>query len=155
MDLLQNHIWGPALWKILHFSAERFGTKSLHRLPHEEQRIWSNLVSNLRFSLPCPQCKRHYQHYYSSNPISSFTKDELRVWLYHLHQSVNKKNGKPDSITFEEIEAIYGIPFCFSEYMKSIVPQFRIGLQRGWTLREDLIKTCRDLEEMKRFYDFF
>ena len=155
MDLLQNHIWGPALWRILHFSVERLGTKSLHRLPHEERRLWSNLLNNLRFSLPCPQCKQHYQQFLSSHPISSFTKKDIRLWLYELHQSVNKRNQKPDTISADELEGIYSIPFCFSEQMKSIVPQFRIGLQRGWTSRDDLIKTLRDLEEIRRFYDFF
>jgi hypothetical protein len=155
MDLLQNHIWGPALWKVLHSSAERIGTKSLHRLPQEERRLWSNLLSNLRYSLPCPQCKKHYQSYYTTKPISTFTKEEIRMWLYHLHQSVNHRNGKPDTITPEELETIYSAPFCLSELLKSIIPQFRIGLQRGWTSREDLMKTFRDLEEIKRFYDFF
>jgi hypothetical protein len=148
-------MWGPALWRVLHFSAERIGTKSLHRLPQEERRLWSNLLTNLRYSLPCPQCKKHYQQYYSLHPITSFTKEEIRMWLYHLHQSVNERTAKPDSISPDELETMYCVPFCFSALMKEIVPQFRIGLQRGWTSREDLMKTFRDLEEMKRFYDFF
>jgi hypothetical protein len=155
MDSLQNHIWGPALWKILHFSAERIGTKRLHRLPQEEHRLWFNLLSNLRYSLPCPHCKKHYQQYYSSHPIASFTKEGVRRWLYELHQSVNQRIGKPDSVSLEGVEGMYSVPFCFSSYMKEIVPQFRIGLQRGWMIREDLMKTLRDLEEIRRFYDFF
>lgn len=85
----------------------------------------------------------------------SFTKEGLRRWLYDLHQDVNRRNGKPDEITFEMLEERYGIPFCFSERMKVIGPQFRIGLQRGWTSHDDFMKTIRDLEEIRRFYDFF
>jgi hypothetical protein len=155
MDSLQNQRWGPALWKLLHSSAERIGSKALKRLPQEESRIWSQLLRSLRFSLPCPQCKQHYQTYSGAYPLSSFSKEEVRIWLYRLHEAVNQRLGKPDTLSLTEVEELYSAPFCFSEAMGVVAGQMRVGIQRGWCAREDVIRTLRYLEEMKRFYDFF
>ena len=156
MDSLQNQIWGPALWRLLHSSAERIGTKTLHRLPHEESRIWSQVLQSLRYSLPCPQCKRHYQGYFISYPLSHLvTKEEVRIWLYRLHEAVNQRLGKPGTLSLTEVEERYSAPFCFSEAVGTITGQMRVGIQRGWCSREDVVRTLRYLEEMKRFYDFF
>ena len=155
MDSLQNRLWGPALWKLLHSSAERIGSKAFKRLPQEESRIWSQLLRSLRFSLPCPQCKQHYLSYCGEYPLSSFSKEEVRIWLYRLHEAVNHRLVKPDTLSLTEVEERYAVPFCFSEAMGIVASQMRVGIQRGWCVREDVIRTLRHLEEMKRFYDFF
>jgi len=165
MDSVQNQVWGPALWLLLHSSAERIGTTSLKRLPHEESRLWSHLLQSLRFSLPCPQCKRHYQAFLTmypppsslSSPSSPLQRDEMRVWLYRLHTEVNHRLEKSDThgISLSEVEERYRAPFCFSEHLRTVAYQMRIGVQRGWVRREDMVQTLRYAEEMKRFYDFF
>lgn len=155
MDSLQNQIWGPALWRILHSSAERFGILSLRRLPHEERRIWSQLLQSLRFSIPCPLCKRHYQAYFKDNSLLPvFTKADLRVWLYRLHSAVNQRLGKPD-LSLSEVQEHGEAPFCFSEIVGTVAGQMRLSIQKGICTREDVVRTLRHLEEMKRLYDFF
>ena len=132
MEAPQNHIWGPALWMILHSAAERIGIQLLQRLPQEEIRIWTNLLSSLRYSLPCPLCKKHYTDYFNSHPIQS--KDEIRNWLYQLHSHVNQQTGKPSTLSLE---------------------QMMQGVRFGRCNHVDLQRTVRCLEEMKRFYEFF
>lgn len=155
MDSLQNQRWGPALWKILHSSTERFGIPSLRRLPQEERRIWSQLLQSLRYSLPCPQCKRHYQAFYETHPLPAlFTQADLRVWLYRLHSEVNQRLEKPD-LSLSEVQERGTAPFCFSEAVGILAGQLRIAIQRGICSREDVVRTLRLLEEMKRLYDFF
>lgn len=151
----QNPIWGPACWRILHSSAERFGSAPLRRLPQEERRIWSQLLQSLRYSLPCPQCKRHYQVFYEAHPLPvAFTQADLRVWLYRLHSGVNQRLGKPD-LSLSEVQERGAEPFCFSESMGVLAGQMRLAVQRGIGSREDMSRTLRLLEEMKRLYDFF
>lgn len=152
MDPPQNNVWGPHLWMILHSIAERIGSKSLTRLPSEETRIWSGLLSSLRYSLPCPQCKKHYLVYYSANPISSIT--EIRIWLYNLHNQVNSRNTKPD-ITIEQLSEIYSKPFNFSYHLSFIFEHMNRAIRRRWSNREDIQRTIRFLQEMKSFYDLF
>ncbi len=155
MDSPQTALWGPALWNLLHFSTERVGSRRLHRLPHEEARIWSHLLSRLAYSLPCPQCKKHYQLYLSTHPLSVSTKEELRRWLWRLHEEVNQRTGKASTVTLEEVEGRYSVPFAFSSYASVVLHHMRLAVQRGWCAREDVVLTGRFLEEMRRFYDFF
>ena len=154
MDSPQNHIWGPALWTILHSSAERIGTKQLQRLPREEERIWMGLLNSLRYSLPCPHCKKHYTSYLFSKPILSFNRDTIRLWLFNLHQEVNQRNNKNTEITFENLSDYYGGLFNYAHYLGIVSNQMTKSLRLGWCTRNDIHRTLRFFEELKRFYDF-
>jgi Erv1 / Alr family len=152
MDSPQNHIWGPALWFLLHSSVERYGYSV--SLPDEEKRIWNGLLRSLQYSLPCPLCKKHYTAYLASHPLV-FTKEELRSWLYQLHCEVNQRTDKQTTVTIEKMEEIYGIPFQFTRYYPIIVKQMMMALRMGWSTREDVQRSIRFFEEIKRYYDFF
>lgn len=155
MDSPQNHIWGPQLWIILHSSAERIGLPKLSKLPQEESRIWKTLLASLRYSLPCPQCKKHYTDYYLSNPITNFNLTTIRLWLYNLHCQVNLRTEKTNIITIEQIPELYSKPFCFTNHFNVVVEQMQKAVQFGWSSRNDIQRTIRLFEEFKRFYDFF
>lgn len=155
MDSPLNHIWGPQLWMILHSSAERIGIPKLSRLPQEESRIWSALLASLRFSLPCPQCKKHYTDYFSSTPITIINSINIRQWLYNLHCQVNSRTGKPNAITIEQIPELYNKPFNFTAHFSIVVEQMHKAVRVGWCSRNDIQRTIRLFEELKRFYDFF
>lgn len=155
MDSPQNQIWGPALWMILHSSAERIGTKQLQRLPQEEMRIWIGLLNSLRYSLPCPHCKKHFTSFLSSKPILSFDRDIIRLWLFELHQEINQQNNTNNEITFEQLSDKYGSPFQYTYYTGIVINQMMKSLRVGWSTRNDIQRTIRFFEELKRFYDFF
>jgi hypothetical protein len=155
MDSPQNHIWGPQLWMILHSSAERIGIPKLSKLPQEESRIWITLLSSLRYSLPCPQCKKHYTDYLSSKPIATVTATFIRSWLYNLHDQVNTRTGKPNTITIEQIQELYNKPFNFTQHCNIVVQEMQKAVRVGWCSRTDIQRTIRLFEELKRFYDFF
>jgi hypothetical protein len=151
MEAPQNKIWGPALWLLLHSSAERIGTKVLSRLPQEEKRIWLALLGSLRYSLPCPVCKKHYTKYLFDHPIPLFSKESIRLWLFSLHSHVNQQ---PNPMTLEQLPDHYGKEFLFHECHRIVEQQMTCALRLGWCRREDMMKTLRFLEEMRRFYDF-
>jgi hypothetical protein len=153
MDSPQNHIWGPHLWQILHSSTERIGQPHLNA--QEESRLWSNLLSSLRFSLPCPQCKKHYTAYFGSNPITAVNRNSIRSWLYNLHCQVNDRTGKPNTITIDKLPEIYSQPFNFTAHYTVVMQEMTKAIRLGWCSREDIQRTIRFLQEIKRFYDFF
>jgi hypothetical protein len=155
MDSPQNHIWGPHLWTILHSTAEKIGSSPIRRLPQEEQRIWLGLLSSLRYSLPCPQCKKHYSDYYARNPIKEINRELIRKWLYNLHNQVNNRNEKAVSITIEQIPEIYSAPINFSVHLKIVSEQMGRALRHDWMSRDDMQRSLRFLNEIKRFYDYF
>ena len=154
MDTPQNHIWGPELWMILHSTAERIDS-SKSRLANEEWRMWHGLLNSLRYSLPCPQCKKHYNEYYAKTPIVHFSKEMVRNWLFQLHQQINVTNKKQEEYTIDKVEEQYKQPFCFSTHLNVIRSQMVAGIRLQWTTRVDIQRTMRVLEEMKRYYDFF
>lgn len=155
MESPQNSIWGPELWIVLHSAAERIGSKSLNRLPLEEMRIWSTLLSGLRYFLPCPQCKKHYADYYSTHPIPRLDKKTMREWLYHLHQNINAQQGKDTSMTLEQVEEKYSQPFHFTRHIAIVRSQVGAAIRLKWVEHVDMQRTMRTLEELRRFYDFF
>ena len=154
MDAPQNHIWGPNLWMILHSAAERIGTSHI-KLPQEELRIWAGLLSSLRHSLPCPICKKHFTTYFLSTPVKMFNQEFIRIWLYDLHRQVNDRTEKENTITIEQVPEIYSKPFNFSVHLRSVTNQMNQALRLGWSSRDDIQKSVRFFEELKRFYDFF
>lgn len=153
MDSPQTHIWGPQLWFLLHSLAERIGTQHIKRLPKEETRLWLNLINSLRFSLPCPLCKKHYTAFYSSNPIHSLS--DIKSWLFNLHNNVNNINHKSSEVSIENLSTIYNKPFNFSYHYGIVLGQMKQAIKVGWCNRDDVIKTNRFFEELKRFYDLF
>jgi hypothetical protein len=151
--MVSNNEWGPALWMILHSSCERIGSMNVKRLPLEESRIWFGLLQSLRYSLPCPQCKKHYTTYSNQTPIMSVTKDTIRRWLFYLHDEINQRTQK-SSIPFEELTR-YEQPFNFTEHYNIFHHHMIASVRRGWSTHNDVQRTVRLLTEMKCFYDFF
>lgn len=155
MESPQTHIWGPNLWMILHSAAERIGSQVLKRLPNEEARIWNGLLASFRFSLPCPLCKRHYTEFISSHPLPLITREGIRNWLYILHTQVNDRTAKSTPITIEQISETYNVPFNFTHHYTILSQQMLQSIRIGWSVRNDIERSLRFLQELKRFYDFF
>ena len=154
MNSPQNHIWGPALWTILHTSAEKIGSMNLKRLPHEEHRIWTNLLSSLRYSIPCPICKKHYSTFYRTYP-PPITKESIRSWLFELHYQVNQHTDKPNTITLDQVQELYSIPINYTQHYHIVIHQMISAIPLGVSKREDIQRTSRFLQELKRYYDYF
>jgi len=140
---------------ILHSSAERIGYNSAKYQAYEEQRLWTGLLSSFRFSLPCPQCKKHYNDYLSTHPIQEVSISFIRNWLFQLHNQVNQRNNKENSITIENIPEIYSKPFNFSHHANIVMKHMKSAIFHRICSREDIQRTTRFFEEIKRFYDYF
>lgn len=155
MNAPQNNIWGPSLWIILHSSAEKIGLLQLRNLPHEESRIWGGLLGSLRYSLPCPQCKKHFSDYFAATPLITINQNTVRIWLYNLHYQANNKANKTNEITVEQLSELYSKPFNFTYHFNILYKEMLKAQQLGWCRREDIQRTVRFLQELKRLYSFF
>lgn len=155
MDSPQNHIWGPNLWMILHSAAERIGLHKHRKLPHEEHRLWTGLLSSLQYSLPCPICKKHYSTYIQSNPITTVNTEFIRNWLFKIHNDINNRINKSYTISVDKIPEIYNKPFMFSSYYNIVNQEMLKSLRLNWSSRNDILRTIRLLQEIKNYYDFF
>ncbi len=140
---------------ILHSTVERMGQSHAKVLQYDEVRIWTGLLSSLRYSLPCPACKKHYSDYYAAHPILEYTRTFLRHWLFELHQQVNRHTNKIGTYTIEDLPAIYGRPYHFSRHLGIVQHHMKLAIFHKRCAREDVQRTVRFLEEMRRLYDQF
>jgi len=131
---------------ILHSACERIGGKQ------EESRIWLGLLQSLRYSLPCPRCKQHYTAYMSETPLGPITRENIRRWLYLLHEQVNGRTDKP---SFSPDLSQYEGPFHFTKHFAVVQEHMLMSVREGVSAYTDVQRTLRFLKEMKCFYDFF
>jgi len=148
---VSNAVWGPALWTILHNAAEKIGSQQLKKLPTEETRIWFGLLQSLRYTLPCPQCKKHYSVYFGTTPIHRVEKEFIRTWLHNLHNQVNERNQKP-AFPKEDLMK-YDAIINVSEQIAIVHDHMLKAVRQGWSSLNDVQRTIRYVMEMKCFYD--
>ena len=107
----QNEEWGPLLWTLLHILAEKAGRQENIITRGDESRAWPLFLKTLPSALPCPFCRDHLQDYLQKNPFSlPMDYNEWKVYIpmyfYQVHESVNKRLGKP-SFSFSDLSKTY------------------------------------------------
>ena len=98
--------WGPHLWYYLHTAAANYPAN-----PSQEQKDgMKELLCNLKWSIPCQNCSKHFGDYIEKNRTNLDTicskRDDLFNFLHEIHNKVNARTGKP-ILTREEAWAIY------------------------------------------------
>lgn len=96
--------WGPPAWEFLHAITFNYPIKPT---PNDKQRI-KNLFYILGDNYPCAYCRDSYKIFIEEIKIDKFYDSRYGVvlWLYLIHDLVNKKLGKK-SIPFKEVVSKY------------------------------------------------
>jgi hypothetical protein len=68
---------------------------------------------------------------------------------------VNQRNQKNTDITFESLSNHYGGSFHYTGYLGTVIDQMMKSLRLGWSTRNDIQRSIRFFEELRRFYDFY
>lgn len=125
VDYPQNYEWGPRIWNVLHGLSLRAGTVSLDLMKADEMRAWEKILTATGLMLPCEHCREHYAQWLIDNPIKPFTAlpyiekgDWIRLWIYNLHSTVNRRLGKKN-LYFSELKDRYGT-VNISEELKTL-----------------------------------
>lgn len=92
-------VWGPFFWTTMHIVSLGYNPKPTE---HEQQAA-IKFYESLAYTIPCPVCREHYSHLLEKMPISQAvgSRDELVLWVFTVHNSVNNQLGKPE-ITFDK-----------------------------------------------------
>ena len=88
---INPEIWGPSLWKFLHFL-----TLSYPENPsEEEQNRMFDFLTSLQEILPCEKCRSNFNKHLITLS-SDILKDNVLLvkWLFNVHNDVNKSNNK-------------------------------------------------------------
>ena len=95
-----NVEWGPIFWTLLHGMAEKAGSAPLPGLQGDEVRAWKIILTTLPKALACEECRTHLNAHILNNPINipdkySDLRNYIRMYLYNLHETVNRRLKKP------------------------------------------------------------
>ena len=99
-------IWGPAIWHFLH-------TMSFNYPVHptiENKQQYMNFVLSLENVLPCKYCRTNLQKNFKELPLTFSTMENrgtFSLYIYKLHELINKMLGKKSGLTYEEVRERY------------------------------------------------
>jgi hypothetical protein len=93
--------WGPFFWHTIHIVALGYSTNP----SYNEKKSAKEFFESLRFLIPCPICKDHYNAHLEKYPLTPHLdkRSDLFKWTVLLHNEVNKTLGKR---TFTEAEVL-------------------------------------------------
>ena len=104
----QTPVWGPPAWFFLHTITFNFPLKPTK----QDKKNYFTLFKNLEHTLPCRACRESYS-YFLNNGNTRLTmkilnsRYTLSFWLYRLHNKINKKIGKPITVTYKYVQDFY------------------------------------------------
>ena len=107
MNVPEGTEWGPIFWNLLHILAGRSGGVGMLGIRPDERRAWRNIIAGLPKTLPCEDCRKHFDAYLAKNPFNipdNYSEMNLyiKTWIYNVHEDVNKRLKKP-SFKFEHL----------------------------------------------------
>ena len=109
----QNYEWGPRVWNVLHGLSLRAGTVTIEMMKADEMRAWEKILISTGPMLPCEHCRDHYAQWLLDNPVKQLQSlpytekgEWIRLWLYNLHSTVNRRLGKKN-LYFSELRDRY------------------------------------------------
>jgi hypothetical protein len=99
---MDPQVWGPHAWTFLHLSA-------LHADRSGGRKEWKSLMGSFVMNLPCNECKKHAQAYWSSY---EYQEDSSAFeWTLAFHNKVNVRLGKKE-LSLEKALKIWDHEHC-------------------------------------------
>jgi len=97
-----KNIWGPKAWYSLHLQAIKFPL-----YPTDQQRVQTvHWVLDFIGKIPCHECRMHARQYLENHPLGLGCSETFQLWVYKLHNDVNRRLGKP-VISYKEYQNEY------------------------------------------------
>ena len=146
--------WGPKAWELLHSIAERLGNNTHISMIRDEQTELRLTLRHFYALLPCHRCQKHYREWVQQHPPNTtrygeYLQDDIREWLYNLHENVNKQRDITSGIQLESVKDMYNgkNPRTTALYMRSV---YQRGLQSGMLKPEEWKSAWKHLDMLLR-----
>ena len=105
-DGMMTSIWGPPLWHSLHTISFNYPIK-----PTKEQKNqYFNFYNSLQGILPCKFCRENLIKNMKVLPLNKSifkNRETLSIYIYDLHELVNKMLDKKSGLSYEDIRERY------------------------------------------------
>ena len=105
-DGMLTSVWGPSLWHYLHTMSFNYPVKPTKK----EKKHYRQFVMNLRNVLPCKYCRMNLRKNLKDLPLRDKdlkNRHTFSLWMYKLHEHINKMLGKKSGLTFEQVRERY------------------------------------------------
>jgi len=99
---MNQNIWGPSLWLILHSITLLFPLDPCQR----DKDNMMQFLKGLGHVVLCDICKTHYNRNMRENPPRLDNRKDFFEWMVDFHNEVNGRTGKR-SYSYEEVRKIY------------------------------------------------
>ena len=105
-DGMLTTIWGPGVWHFLHTMSFNYPVN-----PSADDKIhYRNFVLSLKHVLPCGKCRENFKKNLLKMPITMKemkSRHTFSMYIYKLHDLVNKMLGKNSGLTYEVVKERY------------------------------------------------
>ena len=99
-------IWGPPIWHFLHTTSFNYPIK-----PTKADKIhYKNFILNMGYVLPCGSCRDNFNNNLKDLPLRMSdmkNRETFSLWVYKLHELVNKMLGKKSGLTYNDVRERY------------------------------------------------
>ena len=105
-DGMLTYVWGPSLWHSLHTISFNYPTNPNSKTKKQYKKFFLSLKN----VLPCGACRKNFNKNLKKCPLTHAdlkNRDTLSLWLYNLHNVVNKMLGKKCALTYCEVRDRY------------------------------------------------
>ena len=105
-DGMLTSVWGPSLWHYLHTMSFNYPVKPTRK----DKKHYRQFVMNLRNVLPCKYCRMNLRKNLKDVPLRDKdlkNRHTFSLWMYKLHEHINKMLGKKSGLTFEKVRERY------------------------------------------------
>ena len=105
-DGMLTSVWGPSLWHSLHTISFNYPTNPTLKQKKEYLRFFQCLEN----ILPCKYCRENLKKNLKCVPLNMNTmknRKTLSLWLYRLHETINKMLGKKSGLTYNDVKIRY------------------------------------------------
>ena len=105
-DGMLTYVWGPSLWHSLHTISFNYPVKPTN----EQKKEYRNFMLSLKHVLPCKYCRINYKKNLKALPLTMKvmeSRDTFSLWVYKLHEHVNKMLNKKSRLTYENVRDRY------------------------------------------------
>ena len=105
-DGMLTSVWGPSLWHSLHTISFNYPVKPTK----EDKKNYKRFILLLKHVLPCKYCRMNFKKNLKSLPLNQKAlknRNTFSMWMYEMHEHINKMLNKKSGLTYEEVRERY------------------------------------------------
>ena len=101
-------VWGPSMWFTLHIISFNYPVNPTK----EQKKDYFNFFKNLGNILPCSYCRKNFKKNIKTVKLDMNVmknRKSVSLWLYNLHNEINKMLNKKCDLSYDEVRQNYEI----------------------------------------------